>query len=262
MLETDNLLGQFIRVHRQQLTPPEQTHGRRRTPGYRREELAQAAGLSTTWLTRLEQGRSLSASVTVLARLSQALQLNPAERATLFELAGKFDPYSNTPALAQKRLIKPLQDLPDQFHGPCYLLDSSWNALCWNHQAAQLFIGWLDIPNHDRNLLRYTFLNQQARQLIPNWAERAQRLVAEFRLDYTHQSEDPQIIELIDELTAQSTEFAALWQNQQVRYRDGGSRYFAHPQWGECQFQQVTLQVSAIPELKLVCLLEKAIKDE
>ncbi|MFM2478020.1 helix-turn-helix transcriptional regulator [Celerinatantimonas sp. MCCC 1A17872] len=254
MLKAQNLLGQFIRAHREQLSPPETRTTRRRTPGYRREELAEEAGLSTNWLTRLEQGRSQTASVSVLARLAQVLKLNAAERATLFELAGKYDPYPDMQSAQSKNISEPILKLPEQFNGPCYLLDSYWNALSWNTQATELFIGWLDESQSERNLLRYTFLNPAAQTLIPNWSERAQRLVAEFRPEYAHHSETEKMAEFVQQLQEQSELFKALWQTQQARYRDGGIRYFIHPTLGHCQFQQINLQVSAASDLKLVCL--------
>lgn len=254
MLTAQNLLGQFIRAHREQLCPPDTGAQRRRTPGYRREELAEAAGLSTYWLTRLEQGRSHTASVSVLARLAQVLQLNPAERATLFELAGKYDPYSEGPNSPLQHVDNPILKLPEQFNGPCYLLDSYWNALNWNAKAAQLFVGWLDRPQADKNLLRYTFLNPAAQTLIPNWSERAQRLVAEFRPEYAHHSDKEEMVLFVQQLLSQSPQFASLWQTQHARYRDGGIRYFNHPTLGPCQYQQINLQNSADSDLKLVCL--------
>ncbi|CAG9298101.1 helix-turn-helix transcriptional regulator [Celerinatantimonas diazotrophica] len=254
MLTEQNLLGQFIRAHREQLTPPEAQSARRRTPGYRREELAEAAGLSTNWLTRLEQGRSHTASVSVLARLAQVLQLNAAERATLFELAGKYDPYPDQQNAPLQPIDEAILKLPEQFNGPCYLLDSYWNALSWNAKAAQLFIGWLDQPHGDRNLLRYTFLNPAAQMLIPNWSARAQRLVAEFRPEYAHHSDTEKMVLFVQQLVSQSPQFSSLWQTHHARYRDGGIRYFNHPTLGNCQFQQINLQVSADSDLKLVCL--------
>lgn len=255
MLSSSNLLGQFIRAHREQLSPPSNSRNqRRRTPGYRREELAAQAGVSTVWLTRLEQGRSETASVTVLARLAQSLQLNPAERATLFELAGKHDPY-----LAQyeftAQLPESISQLPMQFNGPCYLLDRYYQAQHWNSQASDLFIGWLDPSSHQRNLLRFMFLeSQQAQRLLPDYEERAQRLVSEFRTEFSLYTDDPKLIQFIEQLCDQSKTFARLWQHQQARYRDGGERYFNHPIWGRCHFIQTNLQLSHHPSYKLICL--------
>src|SRR5271154_7138086 len=90
-------LGVFLRAHRERLPPPASAPGRRRTPGLRREEVAEACGVSLTWITWLEQGRNVSASPPALARLAEALRLTPAERAYLFELAGKRDPATPIP---------------------------------------------------------------------------------------------------------------------------------------------------------------------
>ncbi|MFM2480877.1 helix-turn-helix transcriptional regulator [Celerinatantimonas sp. YJH-8] len=253
MQPSANLLGAFIRAHREQLPAPQPSNDQhRRTPGLRREELAMAAGVSTTWLTWLEQGRSQSASVTVLARLAQALQLTAAERATLFELAEKHDPY--LPSQTHKPLSQALLHLPEQFSGPCYVLDRHWQALSWNPQACELFIGWLDENGDERNLLRYLFLNVSARRLIPDFTERAERIVAEFRTDFSLNSHDPSLLQLTEQLCQESAEFKQLWQCQHASFRDGGERYFDHPTLGQCGYLQTSLQLSSDPSLKLVCL--------
>ena len=145
------MLGAFIRAHRERLSPPT-PGGRRRTPGLRREELADAAGLGLTWITWLEQGREVTASVTALCRLSDALHLSAAERASLFDLAGKMDPKSRPEHVDE--LSSDLMALPALMSVPAYLLDHSWNAKAWNQAAALLFVGWLDESAEDRNLLQ------------------------------------------------------------------------------------------------------------
>ncbi|CAG8998967.1 MAG: hypothetical protein CENE_00931 [Candidatus Celerinatantimonas neptuna] len=252
MQDLTHRLGQFIRAHREQLTPPDRSTGHRRTPGLRREELAHAAGISTTLVTWLEQGRHQTASPVTLACLAQALQLNKAERETLFELAEKRDPYINDEPESEVPIT--ISALVDQFSGPCYILDARWNAKCWNAPAEQLFIGWLDSQHSEYNLLRYTFLSTKAKQLIAHWPSRAKRLIAEFRVDFNRITNDEKNQLLIEELCEQSPLFKDCWHQQNVSYRDGGKRYFTHPSLGECCFQQTTLFVASAPQLKLVCL--------
>ena len=174
------LLGEFVRAHRE-LVRGRAGAGRRRTPGLRREELAEAAGISTTWCAWIEQGRPVQPSPEALARLAGALQLSAAERAYLFKLSGRIDPselnadYGAAPSA--------LRVLVDALPTPAYGLDRLWNARCWNAPAAHLFRGWLD-GAADRNLLRFIFLSEDARRLIPDWRSRALRLLAEFRADY------------------------------------------------------------------------------
>ena len=249
--DTRRLLGAFLKTHRERMSPPANAGGRRRTPGLRREELAEACGVGVTWITWLEQGREVSASPSTLARLAEALALSPAERASLFDLAGKHDPAAPDDPLTH--LPPSLLDLPLLLSGPAYLLDHGWNARAWNSAAAHLFVGWLD-NGADRNLLRFVFLSSAAGELIVDWQERAHRLVAEFRADYNRRPRDPVLLALIDELVDASPLFLRLWQEQSVLHREGGEREFNHPVEGRLRFLQTTLLVASHPECKLVCL--------
>lgn len=254
MTESDprRILGAFIRAHRECLPPPPKALGRRRTPGLRREELAEAAGVSVTWITWLEQGRDVAASASALTRLAEALGLTPAERASLFDLSGKRDPAD--PAEPQTDLLPELLTLPSLFAGPAYLLDRTWNARAWNADAANLFTGWLDEETTERNLLQFVFLCPGAKILIADWTERARRLVAEFRADYSRRPQDAAMQSLIDDLLVRSPLFSQHWREQAVQNREGGERRFNHPLHGAQRFLQTTLLVALQPECKLVCL--------
>lgn len=245
------LLGAFIRAHRERLPLEGQPLGRRRTPGWRREELAQASGVGVTWITWLEQGRDVAASPAALARLCAALRLNAAERATLFELAGRRDPVAAQSALQE--IPAHVLDLPRLLQVPAYLLDHLWTARAWNAVAAQLFTGWLDAQN-DRNLLRFVFLSPQAPRLIVDWKERAQRLAAEFRADFSRRPRDVAMQLLIDELASGSETFAQLWGAQAVLLREGGERVFQEEDGTRTRYQQTTLLVATHTDCKLVCL--------
>lgn len=247
-----SLLGAFIRAHRERLPVPTKVAGRRRTPGWRREELADAAGVGVTWITWLEQGRDVSASPQALARLAQALQLNAAERASLFDLAGRRDPVE--PAEPSSTLPPQVLALPDLMRVPAYVLDHAWTARAWNEPAATLFVGWLDAPQTEKNLLRYVFLEPRAQTLIADWPERSRRLVAEFRSDFSRRPRDAGMGALVDDLLARSPDFAALWRQQTVLAREGGERAFLVPGRGLIRYEQSTLVVAAHPEVKLVCL--------
>jgi len=251
-ISTSKRLGDFIRAHRERQAPPPNAASRRRTPGLRREELAEVAGISATWLTWLEQGRDVTASVPALVRLSNALRLTPAERASLFDLAGKRDPDETVPD--ETELPAELLALPGQFSGPAYLLDHLWTARAWNDAAADLFVGWLDGQASERNLLAFVFLSPRARALIGNWQDRAGRLAAEFRADFNRHPDDAAMGDLVAELRAKSPDFARLWKAQTVLGREGGERHFHHPDRGNLSFHQTTLLVAARPDVKLVCL--------
>ncbi|MEA2782460.1 MAG: hypothetical protein QOK29_4004 [Rhodospirillaceae bacterium] len=257
------LLAEFIRAHRGRLTPeavglPAGT--RRRTPGLRREELAQLCGVSATWYTWIEQGREVSVSPSTLARLAKALQLNRAERAYLFDLAGKRD--TAGPPAEPGDLPPAMAMAVQSIACPAYLLDRSWNARAWNAPAARLFVGWLDRPEEplepDRNLLRYIFLDPGARGLIWDWEERARRVLAEFRADYSVQLQNPQTQALIEELRRQSDLFAAGWEVHSVIGREGGERRFNHPADGLVSYEQISFNPATRPEFKLVMLVKRA----
>ena len=254
MLNPDQrqLLGDFVRAHRERL-PPEGSATRRRTPGLRREELAARAGISITWLTWIEQGRDVKASPQALDRLVRALTLSRAERAYLFELSGIHDPTD-----------PPSQDLTDApasivaavaaVTHPAYGLDRLWNACCWNKAAECLFQGWLT-PDCERNLLLFVFLDPAARKLIPHWDMRARRLLAEFRGDYGHSFADPRARALVERLRRDSALFRAAWDEQSVLEREGGVRHFQHPDGGALSFLQHTFAPAERPDHKLVILI-------
>ncbi|MHB9839735.1 helix-turn-helix transcriptional regulator [Paraburkholderia terrae] len=250
-------LGEFIRAHRERLSP--QAVGlppgpRRRTPGLRREEVAQLCGVSPTWYTWIEQGRPVSASAEALARIAVALQLSRAERAYLFELAAQRDPAEPDPAAADTpaMLLKTVQLVS----APAYVLDRQFTALAWNEPAADLFVGWLD-GEHDRNLLRYTFLSPDARSLIVDWEIRARRLAAEYRADSIRHQNDAPTRSLIDELSASSDAFARFWASQDVNEREGGQRRFNHPRDGHVVYNQITFKPAHREDLKLVVLMRE-----
>jgi transcriptional regulator with XRE-family HTH domain len=218
----------------------------------RREELAEASGVSATWITWLEQGREVAASVNALSRLAEALKLNSAERATLFDLAGKRDPVAHDEPT--NVLVPGILILPSLLTVPAYLLDHAWTARSWNRNAENLFVGWLDKESTDRNLLKFVFLTSSAQTLIDDWPDRSRRLVAEFRADYSRSPDDIEMQDLINELSAKSTYFAQYWKEQSVLHRDGGARSFNHPVHGKQDFLQTTLLVATQQKCKLVCL--------
>jgi transcriptional regulator with XRE-family HTH domain len=247
-------LGEFLRARRDRLRPEDlglPPGQRRRAPGLRREEAAQLCGISPTWFTWIEQGRTGSVSVATLAAIARGLRLSAAERRYLFELAARADPAPPRNGVADPRQ---LQGLVDAVRAPAYVLDRHWDAVVWNRAAAELFPDWLGRRGAQRNLLQYVFQEPAARRFIVGWAERARRLVAEYRADTAAWRDDPVRQALVQELGEASPEFAAAWTSQAVRARDGGQRRFQHPKRGRCAYEQYTLRVAQQPELKLVVL--------
>jgi transcriptional regulator with XRE-family HTH domain len=253
---SSRLLGDFLRARRESLRPldlglPE--HNRRRTPGLRREEVAQLCSISPTWYTWIEQGRTTSISAATLVALSQGLHLTHAERAYLFEIAGRVDPAPPGPAPTDGH---ELAGLVRVISTPAYVLDRHWNALEWNRAAAKLFVDWLQMPAP--NLLRFVFLHPRARYLLLDWEERARRLVAEFRADTPRLRDDPQRSVLVEELSRASREFAAGWRSQRVLARDGGQRSFRNGRGGLLHFEQHILRVVRRPDVRITVLVPQA----
>lgn len=245
------MLGEFVRAHRERLNP-DVPAGRRRTPGLRREELAARAGISATWCTWIEQGRDVQASSHTLGRLAGALHLTRAERAYLFELAGRRDP-ADLPADPPSDAPAPLIAGVQVVSCPAYGLDRLWNACCWNPAAQRLFPDWLG-EGRQRNQLRFIFLEPAARGLIPDWDDRARRVLAEFRADYSRRFNDARMRGLVDTLSAESPFFAQAWTEQTVLDREGGLRSFRHPEDGLLRFEQHSFTPADRPDYKLVLL--------
>jgi transcriptional regulator with XRE-family HTH domain len=249
-------LGDFLRAHRARMQPSAfgLEAGRRRTPGLRREELAQLCGVSVTWYTWIEQGRDISVSPAALARLAMTLRLTAAERAYLFDLAGKHDPVAPAHA-TDAALPATLGTAIEAFALPAYVLDRRWDALCANGPARDLFCGWLRLSG-ESNLLRYIFLDPSARHFICDWEDRARRVLAEFRVDYSRHLEASDMRGLVDDLTHQSPFFARIWAEQTVLPRAGGERRFNHPTLGLVLYEQLSFSLAHQPELKLVLLVK------
>ena len=249
--EQRRLLGAFVRARREALRPDDPGR-RRRTPGLRREELAARAGIGITWCAWIEQGRDVRASADTLARLASALRLTQAERAYLFELAGRHDPDAPPPSETGDAPAA-IAALVGALDWPAYGLDPGWTICVANAAARRLFTGLFEGQERP-NLLRYMFTALAARSLIPDWDDRARRLLAEFRADYGRHLTDPRARSVIDWLSANSEAFRQAWDRQDVLDREGGLRRFLHPQDGPLCFEQHVMQAADRSDFKLVTL--------
>lgn len=251
--EARRMLGAFLRSRRERLDPRLAgfTDGRRRrTPGLRREEVAQLAGVSTTWYTWIEQGRAVSITSAVLQSIARSLLLQAHERNYLFALARLPLP-AGAPAPA--RASSALQRLVDHQHPfPAYLMGPSWDVLAINAAASQLFGDFNAPPGEPPNLLWYTFTSADARARIVDWETRAQRLIAEFRGDCGEHLAEPWLAAFIARLRDASPTFAHWWARHDVYGRDGGRREFRQPGGGTLAYEQITLHPSGAGDHKLV----------
>ncbi len=253
-------LGEFLQAIRKRGTP--EAFGfpagpRRRIKGLRREEVAQLAGISTTWYTWIEQGRDVNMSAEALLRLAQALKLNKTERAYLFDLAGRRDPQGQ---IQEEDLASTtLTDVLGNIQIPAYILGSTWNVLAWNKQAADLFGDWFTEESVIApNLLRLVFTAPNAKDFVVNWEVRSKRLVAEFRADCRSRLEEPELQALVNELSQANPAFEQFWKQHDVLERQGGLREFNHLKEGLLSYQQVTMRPVDQEQLKLVMLMPGA----
>ncbi len=249
-------LGAFVRAARERLRPEAlglPAGRRRRARGLRREEVAALCGISPTWYTWIEQGRTLAVSVATLEAIAQGLRLVPAERAYLFRLAARADPQ-----VGQASTFDPHADehaeLVRMVRCPAYVLDAHWDVLAHNRKAQRLLRPWLTgARTAEPNLLRWVFLHAAARDWIVDWESRAHRLAAEYRADTAHLRDDPRHRRFVAALCEDSAEFARAWGSQQVLEREGGLRAFATAD-GVLEYRQFTLRLAARGGVKLILL--------
>ncbi|MBB5935834.1 helix-turn-helix domain-containing protein [Streptomyces zagrosensis] len=251
-MDTPAELGNFLRTRRARLQPEDvglvSYGGRRRVPGLRREELAQLAGVSVAYYTRLEQGQSGNASDGVLDAIARALRLTPDEHEHLRNLARpgraarRPAPRAASARPGARQLIAAMDAVP------ALVLDLRYDVLAWNPLGHALLAGHVDAasPEHPAerpNTQRLLFLDPHARELYPDWEGEARRAVSSLRLAAGEHPQDRQLAELIGELTIKSAEFAALWSRHPVRGCTSGVKSFHHPLVGplELSFEMLRL---------------------
>lgn len=243
-------LGEFLRSRRARADPVAAGFptDRRRAPGLRREELASMAGVTVSWLAKLEQGRAHAVSADVLASLGRALRLGAAEQTHLYALAG----YRVDEAPGGARVTPALRALLDQLApNPAYLLDRRWDIIAWNDAEARLFPGLLT-ASAPPNLLALVFLDEALGRLMVDRGEELVRLVAQFRLHAADWPDDPGIGAVVGRLRAASTEFAQLWDARDVAPFASTRRPFDHPVAGRLELDHHRLAVLDQPGLQLV----------
>jgi len=241
-------LGAFLRARRAALRPENvglpQGVNRRRTPGLRREELAQLAGISGSWYTRLEQGKDVQFSAKAAARLAAALQLTAAQREYLLTLA-RDDPFGVQPARTEA-VSATLQDVLDaQGDNPAYLIDARLNLLAWNQAAITVFGFAEDLAiasAEERNLLWLIFTDD-ARTWLVDRERHAKLLLAQFRDASRHLVNDPWLSQFVERLKQRSPEFAQWWSQYDVERVQETEKVIEHPAVGQLALRQTVLQV-------------------
>ncbi|MEV4293218.1 helix-turn-helix transcriptional regulator [Microbispora rosea] len=248
MSDSGDSLGGFLRSRRARLTPEEVglvSYGTRRVPGLRREELAQLAGVSLTYYTRLEQGQAMNVSDAVINAIGRVLNLDDDERAHLHTLArpvrhGREPQRTGGGRAGTVRLIEAMADVP------AAVLDRRSDVLAWNRLGHALLACHLDFAisgGRPPNLTRMLFLDDRTRALYPDWEREALRAVASLRLVAGRYPDDRGLAELVGELTVKSPEFASLWADHPVRTCFSGRKRFRHPQAGDMELEFGILHV-------------------
>ena len=247
-------LSDFLRRRREIIKPEDvglPAGGRRRTPGLRREEVAQLAGVGTTWYTWLEQGRDVRASLEVLEALARALRLTPAERTHLILLGrGEEAPPCRTPA---ERVSPTLRRLIENLGlAPAFVLGRRWDYLAWNRAACAVFGDFDAIPRGARNHLWLTFMDPARREMFPDWERGARLAAAKFRADSARHIGDPSFEELIQALRQASSEFCKAWKRHEVARSGEGRKELRHPAGGLLVFEHAVFNPSEAPEQRLI----------
>jgi transcriptional regulator with XRE-family HTH domain len=248
-------LAAFLRSRRERLTPTDvgMPPGlRRRTPGLRREEVAQLAGIGVTWYTWLEQGRPINVSVSVLDAVARTLRLDAAERAHLYRLA-------DIPAVPEPgddgcaALAPEVQTILDGMPAlPACVYNARYDLLAWNGLYGALFPNLVSAPPERRNALWHIFAGPGCCCRFVNGETERPRMVATVRSAFARHVGDPVWTDFIDRLTGASPEFARLWAGHDVAQPGTTMKVFAHVTAGEIRLATTSLALTGSPQLRVL----------
>jgi transcriptional regulator with XRE-family HTH domain len=248
-------LGEFLRERRTRLTPDAvglaprpATSRRRRTPGLRREEVADLAQVGLSWYTWLEQGRDINPSRAVLERVARSLRLSDDETTYLLQLAGHAAP----PRDATDTVSASLQRVLDGMSGiPAYIVNRRWDRVAWNRPALALLGNFAADPPPLQNILRRVFTHPETRRYVGDWESMAHSVLSEFRASCARFPDDPAVQALVDELMQTSEEFRAWWPKRDVLERRTKRATIVHALTGPIEFEVSTFIVPDRPGLTL-----------
>jgi transcriptional regulator with XRE-family HTH domain len=252
--ERRQALADFLRTRRARLSPADVgllPGLRRRTPGLRREEVAQLANIGISWYVWLEQGRDVHPSLQVLESLARALRLTLNERRHLFLLAGQ--PLPPQGKHAEESASPGLQQMLDDLNPtPAYAVGRRWDYLAWNKAADALFAISEASSRYARNLIWRLFTSPTMRER-PNWEQIARSTLAEFRTANARYPGDRWFEELIEDLKQVSPDFCRWWPHHDVvRSALDGHKVIEHPALGRLEFEHITLEVLSNPDVRIM----------
>jgi len=252
-IATETLLGAYLKDRRAKLDPAAFGFAseRRRTPGLRREEVAQRANISPTWYTWLEQGRGGAPSADVLDRIAQALMLTDVEREHLFLLG-----LGRPPEVRYRKdegVTPRLQRVLDALEpSPALIRTATWDVVAWNRAATVMLTDYGSLPPEQRNILRFIFLDPRVRAAQYDWASVARFVVGAFRVDAARAGAAAEVEPLVDELCRLSPEFKVMWRDNDVRSHGEGVKHIRHPVLGPIAFEYSAFAVDGRPDLNMV----------
>ncbi|MEU3125663.1 helix-turn-helix transcriptional regulator [Streptomyces sp. NPDC047726] len=251
-------IREFLRTRRARITPEQAgiaPHaGVRRVPGLRREEVAQLAGVSVDYYVRLERGRIQGVSEAVWDAVARALQLDDTERAHLFDLARP----TTSARSRSRRPLAPQKVRPavyralDSLTVPAMVQGRRMDVLAANKLGYALIADFQSRPHRERNAARFVFLDTAARSLYPDWERIAGDCVATLRLYAGRHPDDPQLTELIGELSLHSDTFRRMWGDHDVLAHTTGTKRLHHPLVGDLTLDYVVLAVEGDPDQTLI----------
>jgi transcriptional regulator with XRE-family HTH domain len=253
-LAAENMLGAYLKDRRMKLDPAALGFSptRRRTPGLRREEVAQRANISSTWYTWLEQGRGGAPSAAVLDRIAHALMLTDLEREHLFLLGLGRPPEARyrkndgvTPRL--QRVLDALNP------SPAVIRNAIWDVLAWNRAATAMLTDYGSLPPEQRNILRVIFLDPRARAVQYDWESVARFVLGTFRVEAVRAGAAQAMEPLVEELSRLSPEFKSMWSDNEVRGAHGEAvKRIRHPVLGPIAFEYSSFAVDGRTDLSMV----------
>ena len=242
-------IAEFLTTRRAKITPEQAglpTYGQRRVKGLRREEVASLAGVSVEYYRRLERGNVTGVSELVLEGLTQALQLDDAERAHLFDLARAANPAVPKRPRPVKQKIRPVvQRILDQIAAPATVRNARLDYVGGNALGRALYAPVFESREQPANSARFTFLDPAAADFYPDWERVASELVAHLRSEAGRDPYDRQLSDLIGELSTRSDEFRVRWAAHNVRFHRTGTKRIHHPVVGGLDVSYETMDLNA-----------------
>ena len=248
-----NPLGAYLKDRRSRLDPAAfgYASGRRRTPGLRREEIAQRANISPTWYAWLEQGRGGAPSADVLNRIAKGLMLTEPEREHLFMLGLGHPPevrYKVAEGVSPR-----LQRVLDAMEvSPAIVKTALWDIVAWNRAAAALLTDYGALPPAERNILRLIFSNTRVRAAQEDWQSVARFVVGAFRADAARAGATAEISQFVEQLSRLSPEFEKLWLANDVNAYGEGLKRLHHAKLGLLELEFSAFAVDGRPDLGMI----------